>query len=173
MRKISCIIVDRANYGRLFPLLEYLETHADVDLNIICAGTTILERFGRVESEIEDFGFSISARVNSEIEGSNVFSMTQSIGLGIINITAELHRNKPDLVLMIGDRYEALSAAISAACQNLPLAHLQGGEVSGSIDESIRHAITKLAHLHFPATKRAERFIVNMGENPEKVFLPY
>ena len=96
--------------------------------------------------------------------------MTQSIGLGVINISAALNLHKPDLVLIIGDRYEALSVAISSACQNIPLAHLQGGEVSGSIDESIRHAITKLAHLHFPATDRAEHYIINMGENPKYVF---
>lgn len=170
MRKICCVIVDRANYGRLFPLLKYLNAQDNVDLSIICTGTTILERFGRVADEIENAGFNVIAKINCEIEGSNVLSMTQSIGLGVINISPALDFHKPDLVLIIGDRYEALSAAISSACQNIPLAHLQGGEVSGSIDESIRHAITKLAHLHFPATDRAEQYIINMGENPKHVF---
>ena len=142
----------------------------NIELSVICSGTTILERFGRVGDEIVQSGFNVIAEVNCEIEGSNVLSMTQSIGLGIINISSALNSCKPDLVLLIGDRYEALSAAISAACQNIPVAHVQGGEVSGSIDESIRHAITKLAHLHFPATDRAKQFILNMGEDPKHVF---
>lgn len=170
MRKICCVIVDRANYGRLFPLLKYLDALDDVELSIICAGTTILERFGKVANEVVDAGFNVIAEINCEVEGSNVLSMTQSIGLGVINVSAALNSYKPDLVLLIGDRYEALSVAISSACQNIPLAHIQGGEVSGSIDESIRHAITKLAHLHFPATERARQFIIKMGEDPRRVF---
>ena len=113
MRKICCVIVDRANYGRLFPLLEFLEGHRKVDLSIICTGTTILERFGRVADEIQNAGFNVIAKINCEIEGSNVLSMTQSIGLGVINISAAINLHKPDLVLIIGDRYVFIGGNLS------------------------------------------------------------
>jgi UDP-hydrolysing UDP-N-acetyl-D-glucosamine 2-epimerase len=130
----------------------------------------LLERFGQAETIVIQDGFSINARVYLEVEGSIPTTMAKSIGLGIIEFSSEFQRLKPDIVLLIGDRYEALSAAVAAAYMNLPLAHIQGGEVSGSIDESARHAISKLAHLHFPATRRAADFLVRMGERPDCVF---
>ena len=130
----------------------------------------LLERFGRAENIVADDGFSIDGRVYLEVEGSNPATMSKSIGLGVIEFTSEIQRLEPDLVLLIGDRYEALSAAIAAAYMNVPVGHIQGGEVSGSIDESARHAITKLAHLHFTATERAAEYVRRMGERPDCVF---
>ncbi len=130
----------------------------------------VLERFGRVEKIVENDGFHIDGRVYMELEGSIPSTMAKSIGMGIIEFSSEFQRVKPELILVIGDRYETLSAVIAAAYQNITIAHVQGGEVSGSIDESARHAITKFSHYHFPSTKRSAEFLIRMGEKPETVF---
>lgn len=163
------VLVDRANYGRLHPVMKAIKSDEELELVTVCAGTMLLERFGRAEGIVASDGFSIDGRVFLEVEGSVPVTMAKSIGLGIIEFTTEFQRLKPDLVLLIGDRYEALAAAIAAAYMNIPLAHIQGGEVSGSIDESARHAISKFAHLHFPSTKRSADYILRMGERPEYV----
>jgi UDP-hydrolysing UDP-N-acetyl-D-glucosamine 2-epimerase len=170
MRKILAVLVDRANYGRMKPVLTSLHNDPDIDLEVLCTGTMLLPRFGNVVKIVEDDGFKVTSKVYMEIEGSNPTTMSKSIGLGIVQFSTEFDRINPDFILLIGDRYEALSASISAAYMNLPIAHIQGGEVSGSIDESCRHAITKFSHLHFPSTQRAADYIVKMGEEAESVF---
>lgn len=169
IKNILVILVDRANYGRMKPVMEELRSDSSLELNVMCAGTMMLPRFGEVVNIVEDDGFNVASKVFLEIEGSNPVTMAKSIGLGIIEYTSELQRISPDLVLLIGDRYEALGAAISSSYLNIPVAHIQGGEVSGSIDESCRHAITKFSHLHFPNTDRSYDYIVRMGENPNNV----
>lgn len=168
-RRICVVLVDRANYGRMHPVMRAIQQDPDLDLLTVCAGTMLLERFGQAEKVVEADGFKVDGRVFLEVEGSVPTTMAKSIGLGIIEFSTEFQRLKPDIVLLIGDRYEALAAAIAAAYMNLPLAHIQGGEVSGSIDESARHAITKFAHLHFPSTNRSADYIVRMGEHPDWV----
>ena len=123
----------------------------------------MLPRFGQVVDIVEDDGFNVVSKVYLEIEGSNSVTMAKSIGLSIIEYTSEFNRLSPDLVLLIGDRYEALGAAIAASYLNIPVAHIQGGEVSGSIDESCRHAITKFSHLHFPNTDRSRDYIITVS----------
>ncbi len=130
----------------------------------------LLERFGQAEKVVVRDGFNVDGRVYMELEGSVPATMAKSLGLGVVEFVNEFQRIQPHIVLLIGDRYEAFAAAIAAVYMNIPLAHLQGGEVSGSIDESARHAITKLAHLHFPSTARAAEYIIRMGENPEHVY---
>jgi UDP-hydrolysing UDP-N-acetyl-D-glucosamine 2-epimerase len=169
-RKICAVLVDRANYGRMYPVMKAIQADLDLDLQTICAGTMLLERFGRSERIVAGDGFHIDGRVYMEVEGSVPATMAKSIGLGIIEFSTEFQRINPDVVLIIGDRYEALSATIAAAYMNLPVAHIQGGEISGSIDESARHAITKLSHLHFAATERSANYIRQMGEHPDYVF---
>lgn len=170
MRRILALLVDRANYGRLKPVLLELERHSDIDLSIMVAGTMPLERFGEAERVVSQDGFRIDARIYMELEGGNPLTMAKSLGLGVIEFSSVLQRLKPDALLVIGDRYEALGAVIAAAFMNICVIHLQGGEVSGSIDESTRHAISKYAHYHFPATKRSAEYLVRMGENPASVF---
>lgn len=170
MRKILAILVDRANYGRMKPVLTNLEADPEVELEVLCTGTMLLPRFGNVSKDVENEGFSVTSKVYMEIEGSNPTTMSKSIGLGIVQFSTEYERIAPDFILLIGDRYEALAACISAAYMNLPIAHIQGGEVSGSIDESCRHAITKFSHLHFPSTERAAEYIRRMGEIEGSVF---
>mgnify|MGYP005621871635 CR=1 FL=1 len=169
MKNILAILVDRANYGRMKPVLSAIHHDPDLKLEVMCTGTMVLPRFGNVVDEVERDGFNVTSRVYMEIEGSNATTMSKSIGLGIVQFSTEFERISPDFILLIGDRYEALAAAISAAYMNLPIAHIQGGEVSGSIDESCRHAITKFSHLHFPSTKRARDYIIRMGEDVESV----
>ena len=169
-RKICVVLVDRANYGRLRPVMKAIHGDRALELQTICAGTTLLERFGQAEKVVACDGFTIDGRVFLEVEGSVPVTMAKSVGLGIIEFASEFQRLNPDIVLIIGDRYEALAATIAAAYMNFPVAHIQGGEISGSIDESARHAITKFSHLHFAATERAADYIRQMGENPDYVF---
>lgn len=169
-RKICVVLVDRANYGRIWPVMRAISSYAELELQVLCAGTMLLERFGQAVRVVEQDGFQVDARVYLEMEGSIPATMAKSIGLGIIELTSEFQRLQPHTVLVIGDRYEALAAAIAAAYLNIPLAHIQGGEVSGSIDECARHAITKFAQLHFPSTQRSADYIIRMGEDPKTVF---
>jgi len=168
-RKICALIVDRANYGRLKPVMEAVREHPDLELQVIASGTMVLERFGRAVDILRKDGFEISSEVYMELEGSTPSTMAKSVGLGVQEHANELARLKPDLLLMIGDRYEALSAVIAAAYMNIPIAHVQGGEVSGSIDESARHAISKFSQFHFPSTERAADYLIRMGEKPETI----
>lgn len=169
-KKVAVVLVDRANYGRLKPVMKALQRRDEVEMQVICAGSMLLDRFGRARDLVEQDGFPISAEVYLEVEGSVAVTMTKSTGLAVIEFTSELQRLRPEFVLMVGDRYEAMAVAIAATFQNICLIHIQGGEVSGSIDESIRHAITKLAHYHFPATQRAAGYIEAMGEDSKTIF---
>ena len=168
-KKICVVLVDRANYGRLKPVMEILKCDKRFALQIICTGTTLLEKHGKVVDLIEKDGFKISSKIYMEYAGSVPETMAMGIGTGVILLTNEIKKLDPDIVLIIGDRYEALSAAIASAYNNKIIAHVQGGEVSGSIDESARHAITKFSHLHFPSTLLAKKRIIRMGENPDMV----
>lgn len=168
-RKVCVTLVDRANYGRLKPVMEALREHPAIDLQVVVGGTMVLERFGGSARVLEQDGFTIEGRVYMELEGSTPATMAKSVGLAIMEFTNEYQRLQPDVVVLIGDRYEALGAAIAAAYMNLTLVHLQGGEVSGSIDESARHAISKFAHYHVPSTDRAAEYLIRMGETPESI----
>jgi UDP-hydrolysing UDP-N-acetyl-D-glucosamine 2-epimerase len=163
------VLVDRANYGRLKPIMEAIRESPRLEIQVLAAGTMVLERFEQPVRVVRKDGFHIDGEVYIELEGSTPATMSKSVGFGVVEFAGEFQRLKPDLVLIIGDRYEALSAAIAAAYMNLPIVHLQGGEVSGSIDESARHAISKFAHFHLPATEQAKQFLLRMGEKPETI----
>jgi len=167
--KVLLILVDRANYGRLRPVMRELLRDPGVSLTIICSGSTLLEKYGKVSETIKADGFTVDEEVLMEVDGNCPQSMALSVGMGVIQFAGLFARRKSDVTLLIGDRYEALAAAIASVYSNIPVAHIQGGEVSGSIDESARHAITKLAHLHFPSTERAKKIICAMGEDPRYV----
>lgn len=149
--------------------MQALRSDLDIELQVLCAGTMLLERFGTAMREVERDGFTIDARVYLELEGSMPVTMAKCVGIGVSEFASAYQWLGPDLVLIIGDRYEAMAAVIAAAYMNLQVAHIQGGEVSGSIDESTRHAITKFSHLHFPATARAADYIRRMGESADTV----
>jgi UDP-hydrolysing UDP-N-acetyl-D-glucosamine 2-epimerase len=168
-RKVLVVLVDRANYGRLKPVMQAIAASPVLELQILATGTMVLERFRMPVEVVRKDGFSIAGEVYMELEGSTPATMAKSVGFGVTEFATEYQRLKPDIVLLIGDRYEALAAAIAAAYMNICIAHIQGGEVSGSIDESTRHAITKFAHFHFPSTRRSAEYLVRMGENPDTI----
>jgi UDP-hydrolysing UDP-N-acetyl-D-glucosamine 2-epimerase len=168
-RKICVVLVDRANYGRLKPVMHAIVARPELDLQVIATGTMVLERFQQPVQVVKEDGFTVDGEVYIELEGSTPATMAKSVGFAVVEFTSEFQRLKPDIVLLIGDRYEALAAAVAAAYMNICIAHIQGGEVSGSIDESTRHAITKFAQFHFPSTQRAAQYLVRMGENPEHI----
>jgi UDP-hydrolysing UDP-N-acetyl-D-glucosamine 2-epimerase len=168
-RKACVILVDRANYGRLKPVMRAIANHPELQLQTIAAGTMVLNRFGRPVDTVREDGFPVDGEVYLELEGNTPATMAKSLGFGVVEFTNEYMRLAPDIVVLIGDRYEALAAAIAAAYMNICILHLQGGEVSGSIDESARHAITKFAQYHFPSTERSARYLVRMGEDPQSI----
>ena len=168
-RKVCVVLVDRANYGRLKPVMHAIQSHADLELQVLAAGTMVLERFQQPVKVLRADGFTVDGEIYMELEGSTPTTMAKSVGFGIVEFTNEYQRLRPDVVVIIGDRYEALSAAVAAAFMNLCLIHIQGGEVSGSIDESTRHAISKFAHYHFPSTERSSQNLIRMGERPETI----
>ena len=170
MRKITVVLVDRANYGRLKPVMELMRDEPEIDMQIVCTGSMLLDRFGKAIDVVKDDGFEVQEEIYIELEGSVPGTMVKTMGLGVIELANAFQRLSPDFVIVIGDRYEALSAAIAAAYQNICLVHIQGGEVTGSIDESTRHAISKMAHYHFPSTNQAGEYLVRMGERKKTVF---
>jgi len=169
LRKVCVVLVDRANYGRLKPVMHAIQEHPELQLQVIAAGTMVLQRFGKPVDVVKRDGFPVDGEIYIELEGSTPATMAKSVGFGVVEFAGEYQRLKPDLVLLIGDRYEALSAAIAAAYMNLCIVHIQGGEVSGSIDESARHAISKLAHFHCPSTVRSRDYLIRMGEAPDTI----
>jgi len=168
-RKVCVVLVDRANYGRLKPVMRAIADTPSLQLQVLAAGTMVLERFDLPVRVVKEDGFTVDGEVYIELEGSTPATMAKSVGFAVVEFASEYQRLKPDVILLIGDRYEALAAAIAAAYMNVCIVHVQGGEVSGSIDESARHAITKFAHYHFPSTKRSGEYLIRMGERPETV----
>src|SRR5579885_2515532 len=168
-RKVCVVLVDRANYGRLQPVMRAIAAHPALRMQVMATGTMVLGRFGRPVEVVRADGFPVDSEIYIELEGSTPATMAKSVGFGVVEFASEFQRLKPDLVLLIGDRYEALAAAIAAAYMNICIVHIQGGEVSGSIDESARHAITKFAHYHFPSTRRSAEYLLRMGERPETI----
>lgn len=170
-RKVCVVVNSRANYGRIKSVLRAISAHPDLELKLIVGASALLWRFGNVAEQIKADGYPINAVVYSIVEGENPTTMAKSTGMGIMELATQFENLKPDVVITVADRFETIATAIAASYMNIPLAHTQGGEVTGSIDESVRHAITKLAHIHFPATEKARDNIIRMGENPEKVFM--
>ena len=179
MRKIAAITGTRAEYGILQPVFKAIESHQSLSLSLIVTGSHLSPAFGNTIDEIERDGFQIADKIDiiteSDSKGSGCNDSNKdaaiSIGKCIMGMTDALQRIQPDIILILGDRGEMLAGGIAGVYMNIPIAHLHGGEVSGSIDEGIRHAITKLSHIHFPATRESARRIIRMGEEKERVFL--
>lgn len=169
-RKICFVINSRANYGRVKNLLILLSKKKNVDLQIILGASSILYKFGDISSLLKKDGLKITETFFSIVEGENLITMTKSAGLTIVELSNIFKKIKPDVVVVLADRFENLPVAICASYMNIPLAHIQGGEVTGSIDEKVRHSITKLSDFHFVSTERSKKFVIKMGENKENVF---
>ena len=171
MKSIAVFVGSRANYSSCKSIMRAIQAHDDLQLQVVIGGAAVLDRYGNIESMIQNDGFAIDAKFYMIIEGENPITMAKSTGLGIIELSMIFNNLKPDIVLVVGDRFDVMAPTIAAAYMNIPIAHTMGGEISGTIDENIRHAITKMAHLHFPANEDARKRIVKMGENPEFVLV--
>lgn len=171
MRKVCVVITARPSYSRIKSALRAIQQHPELKLQLVVAASALLDRYGTAVKFIECDGFDIAARVHMVLEGESPITVPKTAGLGILELSTVFENLRPDVVVTIADRYETLATAISAAYMNIPLAHLQGGEVTGSIDEKVRHAVTKLSDLHFVATEKARERLIRMGENPSTVFV--
>lgn len=169
-RKICVVVTARPSYSRIKSVLTAIQEHSKLDLQLVIAGSALLDRYGNAVDFIEKDGFPISAKVFMVLEGENPTTMAKTTGLGLMELTNVFYNLKPDAVITIADRFETIATSIAAAYQNIPLVHIQGGEVTGSIDEKVRHANTKLADLHLVASNDARERVIKLGENPEKVF---
>lgn len=170
MRKICFVIYNRANYGRIKGLLYLLKNQKNINLKIVLASSSILKKYGSLDEILKKDGFKIDYKFYSHLEGENKYTMTKSSGLIILELSSIFEALKPDLVVTTGDRYETLATAICASYMNICLAHIQGGELTGSIDEKVRHSVTKLSDYHFVATKKAKKIVLQMGEREKTVF---
>ena len=170
MKKICVVVGSRANYSSIKSAMIAIKEHEKLELSVICGASAIIDRYGRVADHIKEDGFTVDEEVYMLVEGENPLTMAQSTGVGLLALPPVFQRLKPDVVVTVGDRYETMATTIAAAYMNIPVAHTMGGEVSGTIDESIRHAVTKFAHIHFPASKDAAERIIKLGELPEFVF---
>src|SRR5919201_6334173 len=169
MRKICIVVGSRANYSSVKSLMCAVRATPDLTLQLVVGASALLDRFGSVVDVIEADGFEPDAKVTMIVEGETPGTMAKSTGLGLLELPTIYGMLKPDVVVSVGDRFETMSTAVAASYMNIPVAHTMGGEISGTIDESIRHAVTKLAHVHFPANQQAAERIVRMGEDPSTV----
>lgn len=170
-KRICVVVLSRANYARIKTVMRSIQEHPDLELQLIIGASALLDRFGDISKTLELDGFKVNSKVYSIVEGETPSTMAKSTGLGIIELTTQFENLQPDVVLTVADRFETIATAIAASYMNIPVAHTQGGEVTGSIDENVRHAITKLSHLHFVATERARDYVKRMGEAEERVYL--
>jgi UDP-hydrolysing UDP-N-acetyl-D-glucosamine 2-epimerase len=171
VRKICVVVGSRANYSSIKSAMRAIQQHSDLELQVVVGASALLDRYGQVVDLVERDGFKPAAKVYMLIEGETPATMAKSTGLGLLELPTIFEQLQPDIVLTVGDRFETMATALAAAYMNIPLAHTMGGEVSGTIDESIRHAVTKFAHIHFPACSQAAERIIKMGERPEDVYL--
>lgn len=169
-RKVAVVITARPSYSRIKTALKAINEHKNLELQLIISASALLDRYGSAIINIENDGFQIAAKVYNVLEGENLTAAPKTTGLGILELSTVFDNIKPDVVVTIADRFETIATAICASFMNIPLAHIQGGEVTGNIDEKVRHAITKLSDYHFVSSENSRERIIKMGENPEFVF---
>jgi len=169
-RKICVVVASRANYGRVKYLMKAIKEHENLELQLIVGASVMLYRFGKAIDVIKSDGFIPDRTIYYVVEGETLATQAKSTGLGIVELSTALEDLKPDMVVTVADRFETMSTAIAASYLNIPLVHIQGGEISGNIDEKVRHAITKLSDIHFPATQKSKQRLIKMGEMPEYIF---
>ena len=169
-RKVAVVTGTRSEYGVLYPVLKAIHQHPKLQLLLIATGMHLSHEFGYTVQELEKDGFHVDAKVDMLLSNDTSAAMAKSVGLGIVALAQTWEQLEPDVVVVLGDRVEPLAAAISGSYMNIPVAHIHGGDTGkGGLDESARHAITKFAHIHFPATKTSAQRIINMGEDRWRV----
>lgn len=169
-KKICVVVASRANYARVKYLMKSIQDQKNLELQLIVSASALIDRFGKVIDVIIDDGFDPVFTIDYLIEGETLVTQSKSTGLGIIELTTAFSSLSPDAVVTVADRFETMATAISASYLNIPLVHLQGGEVSGNIDDRVRHAITKLSDYHFVATEDSKERVVSMGEEEKRVY---
>ncbi|CCH49914.1 UDP-N-acetylglucosamine 2-epimerase [Pseudodesulfovibrio piezophilus] len=170
-RKICVIVASRANYGRIKSVLQAISAHDRLELQLIVEASALLYKYGNVIETIEQDGLKVTATAYSVVDGENLVTMAKSTGLAVMELSTLFDQLKPDVVLTVADRFETMATAVTASYMNIAVAHTQGGELTGSIDESVRHAISKLSHIHFPSNDEAAKVLYQLGENPERVYI--
>lgn len=170
-RKICVVITARPSYSRIKTALRAINENPELELQLVVAASALLDRYGTAVDYIEKDGFKIDARVYMVLEGENPASMAKTTGLGMLELATVFDNLKPDVVVTVADRFETLATAVAASYMNIPVAHIQGGEVTGSIDEKVRHAVTKLADLHLVSTPYSGVRVEKMGEETRKIFV--
>ena len=170
MRKICVVVTARPSYSRIKTALKAIEEHPALELQLVVASSALLDRYGSAGNIIEEDGFSIAAKVFNILEGENLTAAAKTTGIGIIELASVFDRLRPDIVVTIADRFETMATAIAASYMNITLAHIQGGEVTGNIDEKVRHSITKLADYHLVASEDAAKRVLRLGEEEATIF---
>ena len=169
-RKVCIVVASRANYGRVKSLMKAIKAHDNLELQLIVGASMMLYRFGKAVDVIKSDGFEPDRTIYYIVEGETLSTQAKSTGLGMIELATAFESLKPDMVVTVADRFETMTTAVAASYLNIPLVHIQGGEISGNIDEKVRHAITKLSDLHFPSTEKSRERLIKMGEMPEYIF---
>jgi len=169
MKKIAVYVGSRANYSSARSIMKSIQVHPELELVVVLGGAGVLPRFGNMLEILEEDGFNVDVVAHTIVEGEVPVTMAKSVGLGMIDFSMILDNISPDCVIAIGDRFDVMPWVLSASLSNIPVAHTMGGERTGTIDESIRHAITKFANIHFPANQDSADRIIKMGEDPETV----
>lgn len=170
-RKIAIVVTSRASYARIKSAIAAIHQREDLEPLLVVGASALLEKYGSSVDIIERDGFPVAARVYMVLEGENPVTMAKTTGIGVMELATIFDNLKPDVVLSVADRHETIATAIAATYNNIPLGHVQGGEVSGSIDEKVRHAVTKFANFHFVSNERARERVIKLGEEPESVFM--
>lgn len=170
-RTIAVFTGNRAEYGLQYPILRAIDRHPDLDYLLLVSGAHLDQNFGCTLDEIRADGFHIDAEVKIEMDAANLYATAQAIGSGVLSISRVLNELKPDMMVVYADRFEGLAAVIAASQMNIPTAHIEGGDLTegGALDDSVRHAMTKLAHLHFTTNQQATNRILGMGEESWRV----
>ena len=170
-RKICVVTTSRAEFGLLHGLMQSIQADKALRLQVVASGTHVSQGFGQTLHEIEAQGVKIDAKIDMQLTGESGVANAKSIGVGLNGFADALAELNPEIVVLLGDRFELFAPAIAALMLRIPIAHIHGGERSeGAIDESVRHAITKMASLHFPATESYRQRVIQMGESPDRVF---
>ena len=169
-RKICVVITARPSYSRIKTALNAIKEHDSLELQLVVAGSALLDRYGSAVEYIKKDGFTINEKVFTVLEGENSTSMAKTTGLAVMELAGVFYNLQPDAVITIADRFETLATSIAASYQNIPLVHIQGGEITGNIDEKVRHANTKLADIHLVSSEEAKERVIKMGEDVKKVF---
>ena len=170
-RKIGIFTGNRAEYGLLYPVIKAVHKNKALEYSLLVSGAHLDSNFGNTLKEIKEDGFKISQQIKIDLVGDTLFHTTQAIGSGIISISKAIKKIRPDMLIVYADRFEGLAAVIAGSQMNIPTVHIEGGDITegGALDDSIRHAMTKLAHIHFTTNTQASERRIAMGEEEWRV----